>query len=789
MKRAISLPGSFILLTVAVICTMGAIISGFGIDVEIWTLAIIWGFVALALPASSLIWRGKGALILLLPILGVTLWRLQEIAEGAKGILFHITSEYSKWIYVPVLFPDNAATRGDISVFLTFSGVVLAALLYFAICLRRSTFLAVLLTAPLIFLTHIIIFTQPDYWYLIGILAVYLTLLIGNSIHAGGKEYSAELRPAPNQASAPPGETNPPYAPRSHVAAPRTAPARTKAMRIYIALSIVFMLLLAAYLIIAPGSYSRSERVSVLDSSIRRLVEQAGVSRLKTGLGWPSSFSDGTWSFNTESVSVADAGVRNISDVSVLEVTVSEPGTYYIRGFAMQRFDGRTWRDRTYTPAPWLSSDAEIYAISLPASICAVYNRLAPEDALPELLMSIERTGDASRDSYYYPYYTFPTQMADDFNWLFFNPDVSILELADRLPELDIPAESGWRDAYLKLVEEDYYGSNRLAGEYLEIDSETKSGLLELASKAGINMDASRAEIADMVAEYISSAGKYTLSPYVTPEDEDFVLHFLQKSKQGYCIHFATAAVLMLRALDVPARFTSGFVVSVPRGSEGRPFEVTDRNAHSWVEVYYDNVGWLMLEVTPPAAGSGIPDGRPHASGNTQEQQMSGDAERVEYPDDMIQEGMLPERPQGASDLAPGQGSTQSGQQESSNAAARALWIAIPAVAGAGALVLGLVIYRKKIRKTRDSRFSQEDTNGSVIFAWKYIHSLNRQVAPPKEVEGIALKARFSQHKISQEERAEVVGYAVSYSSEQYALGSVFKRLWLVWGLGFRVES
>lgn len=798
MKRLVSVPGSFILLTAAVICTIGAIVSGFGIDVEIWTLAIIWGVVAFALPVSSLIWRGKGVMILLLPILGVALWRSQAIVEGAKGIIHLISFEYSKWLVVPVLFPDNTATAGDLSAFLAIAGVLLATLLYFAICLRRSTFLAVLLTVPFILLTFIITFTQPDRWYLIGILTVYLTLLIGNSIHTGSKEHNARLsgatrrveathlNPAPHLAPAPAGEMGP-NATTRRKDTPQWGK-RTKKMRIYTALLGASLLILVAYLIVPPGSYIRSEHVDSINSAIRLLADRAGISRLKTGVGWPSSYSEGIWRFNTESVSIADAGARKINDVGMMEINVTEPGTYYIRGYAMQGFDGRTWTDATYTPGQRSrSDDAETFALTLPAWICGVYNLLAQEAAMPELLMSIERTGDVSPDVNYYPYYTFPGNMVDDFNWLFFNPDVSVLEIADRLPGLEIPAE---RESLLNLVLEainsDYYGYNQLAGElFLDIDSGTKDGLLRIAQAAGIDPDASRAEIADMVAEYISSAGRYTLSPYVTPEGEDFALHFLQTSKQGYCIHFATAAVLMLRALDVPARFVSGFVVTVPPGSAGEGFEVTDRNAHAWVEVYYDNVGWLMLEVTPPASGSGIPGGRPHAGGGYSQQQGSGETGRAEHQDDMMPEGLLPtERPQAAPGLAPGQGGGQ-GSQAGPGAAAIALWVAVPA-AITGGLIAALIVYRRKTRRMLDRRFTQADTNESVIYIWKYLHRLDRYVVPPGDIEGIALKARFSRHRITPEERAGVVEYAVRYGGELYALSNVFRRLWLIWAIGVK---
>ena len=750
MKRAISLPGSFILLAAAVTCTMGAIISGFGIEAEIWMLAIIWGIAAFALPASSLLWHGKGVLILLLPILGVTLWRLREIVEGAKAVIFYITSEYSKWLYIPALFPDNTATAGEISAFLAVAGVVLAALLYFAICLRRSTCLAIAFTAPFIVLTFIIIFTQPDHWYLIGILAVYLTLLIGNSIHTGDK-----------------------------------APKRK---RIYTALSFTLALMLVAYIAVPPDSYNRSQQIGSLDAAIRGFAERTGLASYKRGVGWPILQNEGAWGFNTSMVSVADAGVRTISDLGVLEVTASKPGTYYLRGYSMQSFDGRTWVNRITEPSFGTRSN-EAVARRLPSLICAFYNLLAPDDAQPQVDMTIERTGDESFAVVYTPYYAFPMyQSGKSYEWSFFDPDTSLHELSGRFSSLFDSADTeAIFDELVYIAEQGQYYSKYSVDEYLEIDSDTRQSLFELAMAAGIDPGADRVEIADKVAKYISSAGQYTLNPYITPEDEDFALHFLTKSKQGYCIHFATAAVLMLRALDVPARFTSGFVVTVPPNRAGKTIEVTDRNAHSWVEVFFDDVGWLMLEATPPAAGTGIPDGVPRNPGAVSEPGSSDN--RYDYPGDMTP-GMTPSdgRPQETPGSTPNRGTAQ-GAREGPDAAALALWIAIPVAIAAAALALALVLHRRNMRKTMDSRFAQEDTNGSVVFVWRYIRSLNRKIPPPAEIEEIALKARFSLHRISLEERAEVVDFAVRFGCEQYVLSNIFRRFWLVWGLGVRVRG
>ncbi len=130
----------------------------------------------------------------------------------------------------------------------------------------------------------------------------------------------------------------------------------------------------------------------------------------------------------------------------------------------------------------------------------------------------------------------------------------------------------------------------------------------------------------------------YTLAPGKTPSQEDFVLYFLTEQKRGYCSHFASAAVILLRSLKIPARYVEGYCIPYSYllkngqvietdGSEwfgGTPeanlekktysVEVSDYYAHAWIEVYLEGIGFVPFEVTPASnedvpevsAGSGI---------------------------------------------------------------------------------------------------------------------------------------------------------------------------------------
>lgn len=101
------------------------------------------------------------------------------------------------------------------------------------------------------------------------------------------------------------------------------------------------------------------------------------------------------------------------------------------------------------------------------------------------------------------------------------------------------------------------------------------------------------------IVDYLKKNYSYTLSPnrdVSLPPVEDFLF----KGKAGYCDHFSTAMALLLREVDVPARLVTGYVTS-EWNDLGRFYTVRQRNAHSWVEVYFPSHEWVSFDPTPSA--------------------------------------------------------------------------------------------------------------------------------------------------------------------------------------------
>ena len=89
----------------------------------------------------------------------------------------------------------------------------------------------------------------------------------------------------------------------------------------------------------------------------------------------------------------------------------------------------------------------------------------------------------------------------------------------------------------------------------------------------------------------------YDEAPALADLGEPPLVSFLRE-KRGYCQHFAGAMALMLRYIGVPARVAAGFTSG--KYDEGKDeWTVTDHDAHTWVEVYFPELGWIPFDPTP----------------------------------------------------------------------------------------------------------------------------------------------------------------------------------------------
>ncbi len=114
----------------------------------------------------------------------------------------------------------------------------------------------------------------------------------------------------------------------------------------------------------------------------------------------------------------------------------------------------------------------------------------------------------------------------------------------------------------------------------------------------GVTSDADRVRA---IETHLRSRGSYTDSPRAMDPalGASPVEGFLLGELSGHCEYFASGMVVLLRSIDIPARLVNGFAGG-QRNELGDFIEVTRADAHAWVEVHYQDAGWVRYDPTPP---------------------------------------------------------------------------------------------------------------------------------------------------------------------------------------------
>ncbi|MFZ0641416.1 MAG: DUF3488 and transglutaminase-like domain-containing protein [Candidatus Acidiferrales bacterium] len=97
---------------------------------------------------------------------------------------------------------------------------------------------------------------------------------------------------------------------------------------------------------------------------------------------------------------------------------------------------------------------------------------------------------------------------------------------------------------------------------------------------------------------YFHTSFRYTLD-LSDMNQPDPLAYFLFTKRAGHCEYFASAMVVMLRTLGIPARYVTGFLPG-EFNDLGQDYIIRASDAHSWVEVYFPGYGWMTFDPTPP---------------------------------------------------------------------------------------------------------------------------------------------------------------------------------------------
>ena len=133
---------------------------------------------------------------------------------------------------------------------------------------------------------------------------------------------------------------------------------------------------------------------------------------------------------------------------------------------------------------------------------------------------------------------------------------------------------------------------------YLQLPTDFSPQIAELAQILSQGQETPY-DIAVVITIYLRREIEYVDQMPIAPVNRDPIEWMLFDQKQGFCNYYATAEVLMLRSLGIPARLAVGYAQGEPETAEGRlAYVVRLRDAHAWPEVFFPDIGWVEFEPT-----------------------------------------------------------------------------------------------------------------------------------------------------------------------------------------------
>jgi protein-glutamine gamma-glutamyltransferase len=287
----------------------------------------------------------------------------------------------------------------------------------------------------------------------------------------------------------------------------------------------------------------------------------------------------------SDRMSPGDFGQLTLSDEIAFRVEFStpppSPNALYWRGPVLWDFDGRTWQTRFSVPTTSVRVEALgrpiTYAITLEPHRQRWLFLLGLPRELPAKVASIE------------------TSLGPDLQWL------SKTAITQRL-RYQIDADLDYR-----FEADGLSATSRSRTLALPEGNPQARALAAQWVKQTANQAASEQAIVNQaLAHFRNEAFFYSLKPPLLGENS--VDDFLFVSRRGFCEHYASAFVVLMRAAGIPARVVTGY-----QGGELNPLGnywiVRQRDAHAWAEVWLPNLGWTRVDPTAAVAPNRVERG------------------------------------------------------------------------------------------------------------------------------------------------------------------------------------
>jgi transglutaminase-like putative cysteine protease len=268
----------------------------------------------------------------------------------------------------------------------------------------------------------------------------------------------------------------------------------------------------------------------------------------------------------------------------------------YLRGMAYDRYDGKAWMNRLThrrvlnEPGPGTFSIRSRHPGPVSASSTEIHQKI-----LLEALDTTVLFAAPFADTIYGP---FPTVQSDAAGAIYL-PFPS----ASRVEYSVISRPNPARDSAV-LPREGIY-SEAITRHFLQLPAGSER--VAALARSVTNQASTPYERARVIQDHLSHQYRYALD--IPPENAERPLEeFLFSRKTGYCEHYATAMVVMLRAVGIPARLVTGFLAS-EWNEYGNYYVVRQRDAHAWVETLLPGSGWVTMDPTPAVAEENLDGG------------------------------------------------------------------------------------------------------------------------------------------------------------------------------------
>lgn len=658
-------------------------------------------FSALFLLKKSWIWL---ILILILTVGGC--WYLRAaLYESAAALVYAVTAQYAQAFSAvqPVELLEGAAAL-DATLVLTLPAVFWAFVCAWTVMRGQSLLYLLLAALPPVVLCLVILQTPPAMWAILLVLGSLALLLLSQSLRTE--------------------QTN-----------------EGNRMALLLAGPLAALTVLLA-LLFPSGTYERADWSDALQTAVATAADKLTLFRRDVQTGQvkfvspvsPSTLGSYLWDSSVTSVNLNRIGPMRQYGRSVMRIKSEVSGPTHLRGDSMAIYADNRWK--ALDAGDYDGVDGAQDALTAGTSFVSYW---------PD--MRIET--DMKSGIYYTPYY--PLDLPDDaepyYDAYFKNPSqetsytVSYTDMGGFL--LD--------DSYEAFVHE----------AYTQVPDETRQALSDILPQLGVQAGDDPAWIAAAVRAYVQSSARYDLNTPSVPNGEDFVSWFLHDSDTGYCVHFATAATILLRCLDVPARYVTGYTATTTAGAWTT---VTSDDAHAWVECYIDGEGWYVLDPTPAAEEtSAAPEDTP----DTQEPEK----------DPAAQQDPEPQTPQTPAAQEPAQSSNTGAENaEDTGEPSKTGWSFLHFVWLPLVLLAALLVWRALLFSIRRAAIGKGSPNRRAVTLYHHICWLARQTKTevPGEFLGIAEKARFSHHKLGREDLLPLQEHAEQLTKQLLA----DKRFW-----------